>query len=295
MTPIEVEPEFAEFLKDRLGVDACSIRGFQGGCIARIYRVEIPGRPPVFVKRRKSDSGKSLAFLRAVSPHPLLARPVLDGVLRFGDETVVCLEWQQTRGVALEDMNEAQFRSFVSGYRELSAVLRRAPSVGAPRDFPAMHERIADNLSGRPFVRRLLASIAGLGLADFAYGEGLSVIHGDFHDCNYGFAGDALAAFFDFDAIRYGGAVDDLAYAFADRYKNGSLRGWRRRRLEDRMRMLRTEMGADAAEWRRAINRYRIQMVYRRIKDGKAGLTTMIKIASRDHRLKRLLDLVAAS
>ena len=281
-------------VESRLGCRGLRLTRLGVACRWPVFRGEMPGLEPVFVKVARPDEvRRTLAFLAAVGGSRLLPRPVLSEPVVFGERSVLCLEWKAGRTVPAETMTDVQAESFLEGCVELSRTLARFPTGARPReeDDPVrQHAALAGYVSRHPVLGRLLANLAEIPEPERTYGaRALVPIHGDLQPKNYGFAGDRMSVVYDFEELTRGLACEDAAYAFTERCRRLGPGRRRERLIELFVRMMKASPWP-LDEWRIAVNHCRLRIAARRLAKHPDSLWVAVDIVRRDRPLKALYD-----
>ena len=200
--------------------------------------------------------------------------------------------FRQIASARIDEMTEAQFASFCSGCREVFDLMRGDVDLSGRRDYDACLEA-ARVLRGRGgFLRFLLRPLADLTREDYMYplGTDMQLVHWDFTQKNFGFAGDALAMILDFDDLDTGSPVEPLAYLAAQSLRGEGIRhGWRRR-LVRRLQVLRDVFARPEAEWIVAFQRVRLRdAAFAFEKHPKGGWRVAFSLWRSDLRLRWLM------
>lgn len=297
------------FLRERLGDARLTLERRPLDCISRVYRARCSDGRSLFVKWGFADAPCAVELVRRNPGHRLLPRRVVADDLRFGDRPVFVFEWRDARQIPVERMTDAQFASFVAAKDELSAILNEPGMAGYMREYAASRPRDPDvrgpaadpadcletvrkYAAMHPFAGRLLAPLLALGPEDVRRRDGarLAVNHGDLHPGNFGFEGDEVSVFFDFDNLAFEYPVEDFARVFAESARKSGLAAHPllRRRLFERFRALASARG-EPDEWRFAVNRFRLYFARNSLRRRMFGWRVALNVAARDRRLRRLL------
>ena len=161
-------------LAERLGTDRPSLVPLGVKCAWPVFRAEIAGHSPIFVKvTERAAAERALAFLGALAGGcPFLPRPVLLEAPALGELAVLCLEWKEARRVNAEDMTEGQLGSFLDGCVRLSRALAAFTGPVAPlgEDAPdRQHAQLAAYAARHPFAGRLLRPLLGKPVTSSTY------------------------------------------------------------------------------------------------------------------------------
>lgn len=286
-------------LAERLGTDRPSLVPLGVKCAWPVFRAEIAGHSPIFVKvTERAAAERALAFLGALAGDcPFLPRPVLLEAPALGELAVLCLEWKEARRVNAEDMTEGQLGSFLDGCVRLSRALAAFTGPVAPlgEDAPdRQHAQLAAYAARHPFAGRLLRPLLGIPATERTYGaRPLVTIHGDLQPENYGFDGERFAAVFDTDDITQGLACEDATYAFTERARRGSLSSAKRRRLAELFRRFVAISPWPRDEWLIAISHARLRIAARRLARHPDAAFVALDIRLRDRPLRAFARLIA--
>ena len=286
----------AELLRSKLNAPGLTLVRLPVTCISKIYRADIPDRPSLCVKWGMVPDSKAIDFLRRFSPHPLLPRVLPDQPYALDGKPVYCFEWRSFRRVRFDQMSDAQFRSFLSEYRALFQMMQDFGQADPPGDGAKWHREIVSYAERHPLSRFPLKSLLALGPSDFRRpaNASLAVTHGDFHSGNFGFDGDRLSVFLDFDNLVYAYPVEDLACAFVDGMRQGALVGhpFRRRRLARRIASVVRDSGQPPGAWIFAVNLLRLTLAAKTLSRHADCLRVAFNVAARDRRIRRILTII---
>lgn len=279
-------------LEARTGVHGIRLTRIQSNCVSMAYRAARPDGTCFFTKWSRVDSAKSLGFLTAAQPNPILPRPIEAGTFAFCGGWVSSYVWREASPVPLERMTDAQFSSFCTAYRRLASALQLAPGpIGRQADGEALMASVRAYASRFPLLSGLLSSLLSLQREDYVYPAGTPtvVIHGDMHVGNFGFAGDEFQVFYDFDLLSRGSEVDDLAFLLVEQMRRHGMRRRDLSRLMERRDRLIRLAGRPVGEWRVALNLLRLRMAVKLIERHPRNVRTMWNVLVRDRRLRVLL------
>ena len=269
---------------------ACRLTPLQVKCTYPVFRGEADGASPVFVKvGTKEEWTRTRGLLRAIGDCGFFSRLVVEEPIDCRGHAVFVMEWKESRIVFPEDMNARQVESFVAGCVKLGAALGR--TVAEDRLSPEeLYGDILQYVSGHPVSGRLLRGLVAIPEAERTYGaRPRAVCHGDFHAKNFGFAGDELAAVYDFDKLTEGLKCSDLVNALMERFSCLGLSRAARGRLGDVTRRI-----AAAVPWPReelviAGNVVRLQFAARRIRKHPDSAWVALDVWRRDRALCEFL------
>lgn len=284
------DSELVRFLSAHFATGAVALVRLESDCVSRVYRGTIGGQT-LFVKWGENDSACATAFLRTATTD-LVARPLEGFPVCLGPGWVNVYPWRETTRVAPERMTDRQFESFLTRYDELFAALQTTPreAVAPTLDAKALREKVRAYVARHPLARGLLKSLVSLRdeEIDFPASTPLVIIHGDFHCGNFGFTGENLSFFCDFDLLRIGAQVEDLVFLFADRLKRRAGGRQGRAVLVRRLRHLFGRLDRPVHEWRIAVNRLRLYAAVRLIDRHPERLRAAWTVRRRDRRLTDL-------
>lgn len=288
------DSELVRFLSVRFATEEVSLDRLDTDCVSHAYRGTIGGET-YFVKWGENDSVRATAFLR-VATTDLVVRP-LDGFpARLGCGWVNVYPWRETVRVAPERMTETQFASFVAAADELFEALQVVPpeAVGPELDAPGLRSALRAYAERHPLAKLILRSLLSLQDHEILFPPEMprAVIHGDFHCGNFGFSGEELTFFYDFDLLRTGSRVEDIVFLFADRVKRKAGGREGARILAKRLQMLKNRMGRPDGEWRIALNRLRLYAAMRLVERHPDRLRTAWTVLRRDRRLACLQEMM---
>lgn len=287
--------EIARRLSERTGRPGLRLLRVSVACRWPVYRGEVPGKDPVFVKvARPEEVRNTLALLASAGPCALLPRPVLTEPLDFGEFSVLCLEWKKSSVLFAEEMSEGQLKSFCEGCVALSESLSRVkvPLSAKEADDPErQYACLADSAARHRLAGRLLRKLTGIPEGERTYGaRPLVPIHGDLQPKNYGFDGSRMSAVYDFEEVRLGLACEDATYAFMERCRH--LGGKRHRRLVSLFLKLMEMSPWPADDWLIAVNHCRLRIASRRLEKHPDGTLVAFDIWKRDRPLRKLYDII---
>lgn len=197
--------------------------------------------------------------------------------LRFGDCTVVALEWCTGERVLPDRLTDARFAELLSAYRSFSESIQRVSRVLPARDNLKVRKEALALLTAPScrWLRRFVEK--DLDVASLTYDPArLRVIHGDFHHGNFHFDGDRITGIMDLEDFRRGYPADDwIRYLVcaAEHLHWFDFAG--RRRLLERFVELLPEAPAD--EWREAVGGLLIRKIWRRF-DRRKGWSAWLSL-----------------
>ncbi len=296
-------------LRERLGDSSLALARRREDCISRVYRATTSGGRALFVKWGFADAACAAELLRRNPGNPLLPERVVSEEMRLDGRPVYVFAWSDARHIPVEEMSDAQFESFIAACDSLSGVLnepgmaeymrrwtaegvRRDPDVRGPAVDPLdCLETVRSYVALHPAARPLLAPLLAMRPEDLrrpADAE-LRVVHGDLHPGNFGFDGDRVAAFFDFDNLAFAYPIEDFARVFAESAKKSGLflHPLLRRRLFARFRDIAASRGTPG-QWRFAVSRLRLYYARNSLRRRMSGLRVAFNVAMRDRRIARL-------
>lgn len=277
------------------------LKPLQVKCTYPVFRGEADGVAPVFVKVGTREEWTRTANLLKEIGCGLFSRFLTDALIEFDGSAVFVMEWRESKTVFPEDMTERQIESFVAGCVKLSAVLQRArgvlgitsPANLAPDE---LFENILQYVRRHPFAGRLLKRLTEIPEAERTYGtRPWAVCHGDFHAKNFGFAGDELAAVFDFDKLTEGLCCSDLVNALCERFSCFHLSRVARLRLKDVSRRIVARVPWPREELVIACNVIRLQFAARRIRKHPDSAWVALDVLRRDRAIRGFLSCLEAS
>ena len=285
------ENRFKEILKRGLGASVSALVRLDGcDCVSKVYGAELADGRKVFAKlSHETTVGRTVAFLKVCPPTRLVSRLLVDPVFEDG-EWAFAFEWRPAVRIPVCRMNDRQFDSFRCELQTFYGLLQTAPDVGCVRDGGGLHGEIVAYVRRHPLARFILGPLMAMCAEDLVFpsDEPKAVIHGDFHSGNFGFSGDALEAFYDFDLLRRGSPLEDLAFLMTEEVKRG-IGANDFRRLVARSRQLVAESGRPLAAWRVAFNQARLWEAVKLVRRHPDRLRTSLNVARRDRRFVRLM------
>ena len=266
-------------------------------CTYPVFRGEADGVAPVFVKvGTREEWTRTASLLKAIGDCGFFSRFLTDAPIEYNGSAVFVMEWRESKTVFPEDMTERQIESFVAGCVKLSAVLQKAsgalgitpPTLGTPE---GLYGDILQYVCRHPFAGRLLRDLLDIPAAERTFASHpLSVIHGDFHAKNFGFAGDEFAAVYDFDKLTEGLGCSDLVNALCERFSCFHLSRAARHRLCDVTRRIVTRVPWPRDELVIACNIVRLQFAVRRIRKHLDSAWVALDVLRRDRRIREFLS-----
>lgn len=296
MKPKADDKELAAFLALRLQVERVALRRLDRDCVSRAYLANAEGRM-LFVKWGENDGSRANAFLGAVE-NPFLIKPLAGFPCLCCGLWVHVFDWRVFTRLNLEDMSDMQFQSFWRKYLELFALLQQTPSVAvsAPRDGSVLRNELLRYVKRVPLARWVLRSLVSLVDEDCVFSSQTPrvVVHGDFHCGNCGFCGDELSVFLDFDLLAYGAQVEDLVFMVAERVKRFRRGDRALGGVWMRFRQMVKLSGRPTAEWRIAVNAFRLYSAVRLIERHPNQLRAAFNAWRRDCRLQLMLRELAS-
>lgn len=220
----------------------------------------------IFVKVASAESLVRSRKVHAVCADLDFIPKVLDdGPIDVEGKDVLVTEWiVGCPGEPIEFMSERRFHSLFDGYLEFSRriqVLRSVATHQNQSDVSALElETVNRYCRGGWLRKKLLRDLGDISMSDVTLDVGrLSVVHNDFHQLNYVFRGDALAAIFDFDSLSLGLPCEDICAALAVRNRSSRLSERQREKLCARTREAFSLCGYSQDDWRLMVNRQRIR------------------------------------
>ena len=261
-------------------------------CTYPVFRGETAAGECVFVKlATRSEWERTAAVLKDVGECRFFARLLVSEPIEFAGSVVMISEWRESRIAFPEDFDDAQVASFVSGCREFSDCLRRVRGFTPLSESSVDPERLYDTLSRyaarHRFAARLLKDLLSVPESERTYaGRELTVVHGDFHAKNFGFAGDELAAVFDFDKLTEGLYCSDLVNALCERFSCFHLSRAARLRLKDVSRRIVACVPWPREELVIACNVIRLQFAARRIRKHPNSAWVALDVWRRDRAIR---------
>ena len=264
-------------------------------CTYPVFRGEADGTATVFVKvGTKEEWARTASLLGQIGDCGLFSRFLTDAPIEYNGSAVFVMEWRESRIVFPEDMTDRQAEGFVAGCIKLSAALQRVtdftPIAGSQLAPERLHGVVADYARRHPLAGRLLKGLLDIPAAERTFGSRpLSVVHGDFHAKNFGFAGDELAAVFDFDKLTEGLYCSDLVNALCERFSCFHLSRAARLRLKDVSRRIVARVPWPREELVIACNVIRLQFAARRIRKHPDSAWAALDVVRRDRALRGFL------
>ena len=280
----------ASLLSETLGCTLTELRPLDVRCAWPVFKVRASDGRAFFVKlTERQTAERTLDFLRAVGETALFPRPLLSKALTLDARAVLVLEWKEAECVNAEAMTDAQAVSFCDGCRALATALQRYAGDVRPigEDDPDVQSAaLAAYATRHPYAARQIRPLLAIPEAQRSYrGQSLVTIHGDFQPKNYGFAGEAFAVVFDFDALTTGLACEDAAYAFTERARRAELSASARARLTELFLRHVAASGWPRQDWRIAVNHARLRIATRRLAKHPDSFFVAFDIARRDKPL----------
>lgn len=274
----------------------CSLAPLGVKCTYPVFRAESADGSRAFVKlASRSEWERTAAVLKDVGECRFFARLLVTEPIEFTGSVVMVSEWRESRIVFPEDFDDAQVASFVSGCREFSDCLRRVrgftPLAGSPVDPERLYDTLSRYAARHRFAARLLKDLLSVPESErTCAGRELTVVHGDFHAKNLGFAGDGFAAVYDFDKLTEGLACSDLVNALMERFSCFHLSCPARMRLKEVTRRI-----VASAPWPReelviACNIVRLQFAARRICKHPDSAWVAFDVWRRDRALREFMS-----
>lgn len=264
-------------------------------CTYPVFRGEADGTATVFVKvGTKEEWARTASLLGQIGDCGLFSRFLTDAPIEYNGSAVFVMEWRESRIVFPEDMTDRQAEGFVAGCIKLSAALQRVtdftPIAGSQLAPERLHGVVADYARRHPLAGRLLKGLLDIPAAERTFGSRpLSVVHGDFHAKNFGFAGDEFAAVFDFDKLTEGLCCSDLVNALCERFSCFHLSRAARLRLKDVSRRIVARVPWPREELVIACNVIRLQFAARRIRKHPDSAWVALDVLRRDRALRGFL------
>ena len=267
-------------------------------CTYPVFKGEADGKPPVFVKVGTADEWhRTLGLLRDVGACGFFPRLMSESRIEYHGLVVFVMEWKESKVVFPEDMTERQADDFADACVKLSEALQGArdfsPIAGSPLAPEALYEDLARYVRNHPVAGRLLKGLASVPAARRTFGaRPLSVVHGDFHAKNFGFADDGFACVFDFDKLTQGLACGDLTNALVERFSSLGLSAAARRRLDVVARRIVARTPWPREEFAISCNVARLQFAARRLRKHPGSAWVALDILRRDRRIREFLSVL---
>ncbi|MGN0832708.1 MAG: phosphotransferase family protein [Kiritimatiellia bacterium] len=261
-----------------------------------VFRGEAAGRAPVFVKvGTRAEFERTVRLLADLGDCGLVPKPLFDRPVECGGHAVFATTWLEGETVLPENMTDAQADGFAAACVTLSRTLSRARDFAPLAETPWEPERlygvVAAYVARHPLAGRLLRELTAIPAELRTYGaRPLTVVHGDFHAGNFGFAGDALARVVDFDRLTQGLACGDLVNALVDRFSTLGLSAAARRRLRERTRRILARVPWPPEELRIAGNVQRLAFAARRLEKHPGSAWVALDVLRRDRRIREFLS-----
>ena len=217
-----------------------------------------------FVKETSETKARRLKKTADELDIPLVAK--IPWVVPLGGgRAAVCAEWQSGTHVPPERMNAAQTESLLAALASFRAALRPEHVVCPPSDTAGCYTTVSDFAARHPSARFFLNPLLSIPEEDRAAPSTLPPGHGDFHHMNYLFEGDRVSAVLDLESIAPSAPETEFAYCFARRHSKAKLTRGERENLDRRLRQVAEALPCTAADWRRAINTWRLFFAARRL------------------------------
>lgn len=290
--PVKVD-ELQRFLEAKLGRDV-SLARFSHVADKNVFRM-VDAQGLTFVKVKARAYNRCTADFLSVADQPFL--PKVRFLFDYGERSVLGLDWQKGQIVRPEAMSVAQCADLTRAYNRLLADLRKVKDTCLPPpDVDAWYGTLAAFAKSHPWTRPLLKGLLAIPADERRYDPATAtVVVSDFHCENYAFTGDTVTAIFDFDRLRLGSPVEDLAYAIIRRYRKRRLSGAQRRNVRERFLQMVAESPWPKKEWRRAINICRLDTASKwfRGRTRPIGLLAAFNAWRRDRPLAELVKLIA--
>lgn len=270
----------------------CRLTPLRVKCTYPVFKGEADGLSPFFVKvGLREEWRRTVDVLRDVGDCGLFARLMTDEPVEWKGYTVFLSEWRDSHVVFPEDMTDRQADSFADGCVRLSQALQKAkpPTVAGPegRSPETLYEEVVRYVARHPFAGRLLNDLVAIPEAERTFGgRELSVVHGDFHAKNFGFAGDSLASVFDFDKLSRGRACGDLTNALVERFSCLRLSAAARRRLTRVARRVLARVPWSREDVVVSVNVLRLWFAARRIMKHPDSAWVALDIVRRDRKIR---------
>ena len=264
-------------------------------CTYPVFKGEAEDAPPIFVKvGTKEEWSRTVCLLREIGDCGFFSRFLTDAPIEYNGSAVFVMEWRESSIVFPEDMSDRQAENFVAGCVKLSAALQNASDFIPIATSSLAPERLYGNISQyanrHSFAGRLLKDLLDIPAVERTFGlRPLAVVHGDFHAKNFGFAGDGLAAVFDFDKLTEGLACGDFVNALVERFSCLGLPASARRRLAERTRFIVRRSPWPREELVIACNVIRLQFAVRRILKHPGAAWVALDVWRRDRAIRKFL------
>ena len=286
--------DLRRFLDERLGCRLAGLVPLNIVCAAKVFRAVSADGRVLFVKLSRNDGKVAAEFLSRHAGHPLLPESLLKRPVAFGDRWVSVYVFRRIAHARLDEMTDAQFKSFCAGCREVFGLMRNDVDLSGRRDYDACLNAARSLYERGGCVRPLLRPLVGLTRRDYMYppGTDLQLVHWDFTPKNFGFDGETLSAVIDFDDLDAGSPAEPLVYLAAQSLRYRSVRRSRKVRqlLVRRLQVLRDIFGRPEAEWVIACQRTRLRdALFAFEKHPGGGMRTALNLWRRDRWLRWLL------
>jgi len=290
-----IDPErLAALVSEALG-RPCRLTALKVRCTYPVFRGETADGVPVFVKiGTQEEWNRTDRLLKDIGECPFVPRILVDRPLDYDSHAVFVMEWREADVIFPEDMSERQLASFVDGCLSLSRALQRTQEFVPLSDSPLKPERLLGVVEcyvrRHPIAGRLLRELVELPAERRTFGDRpLSVLHGDFHSKNFGFAGDSFARVIDFDQLTQGLACGDLVNALVERFSCHHLSSSARRRLRERTHQILSRVPWSRDELVIACNVLRLRFAARRIEKHPDSAWVALDILRRDRKIREFL------
>lgn len=263
-------------------------------CTYPVFKGEADGVASIFVKVGTAEEWiRTRDLLKSIGQCEFFSRLVVEKPIDYKGCAVFVMEWKESHVVFPEDMNPRQVESFVAGCVKLVDALGRG-ARGAARPawetLEALYGDIVQHVARHPVTGRLLKGLVAIPAAERTYGNRpRAVCHGDFHAKNFGFAGDELAAVYDFDKLTDGLACGDLVNALMERFSCLGLSYAARRRLRAVTQRIVARVPWSRDELVIACNAVRLQFAARRIRKHPDSSWVALDVWRRDRALREFL------
>lgn len=261
-------------------------------CTYPVFKGEADGATPVFVKvGTREEWTQTRDLLKTIGDCGFFPGLVTEVPIDYRGHAVFVMEWKESRVVFPEDMNPRQIDSFVASCVRLGEALQHAHAAVRPADSPEeLYADLAQYVSRHPVMGKPLKGLAEIPENERTYGNRpLAVCHGDFHAKNFGFAGDAFAAVYDFDKLTAGLRCGDLVNALCERFSCFHLSQAARQRLKDVSRRILARCPWPREELAIAANVVRLQFAARRIRKHPNSAWVAFDVWRRDQKIRELL------